>query len=376
MVLKTINPHDSNALLIHSSSPQGTAGNPIINNAGTANGTIFEFQSGYNRTTVTLDDVSANTNILEDGQPNQHTIVNGGGLINSGIGIEAESIIFVRALDSSGNQTGPTISITVFSKGGVTSDVWGFATADQLIPGTLYVKVSGSNAGSSTYDSITCFVQGTYIDLGSGASLVEDLLPGQILPTLEGEFHPILRVLSRHINGDMLAQNPKLYPIRITAGSLGQNLPRRDLLVSRQHRMLVSSKISERMFDESQVLVAAIHLTDLPGIYVDTTVDEVTYYHILFGKHQVICAEGAPTESFLTGAEALKTMSEDDKDEINSLFPSMKEKDYNPQPARFIPIGKKQKQLVARHKQNHKPLLSAGLFNSKRVDQKELASIA
>ncbi len=49
--------------------------------------------------------------------------------------VEAESQIAVRALDGSGNQTGPTITITVFSRGGVTSDVWGFGSTADLVSG-------------------------------------------------------------------------------------------------------------------------------------------------------------------------------------------------------------------------------------------------
>ena len=51
---------------------------------------------------------------------------------------------------------------------------------------------------------------------------------------------------------------PKVQPVRILAGALGHGMPQRDLLVSRQHRMLVSSAICERMFGLEQVLVSAI----------------------------------------------------------------------------------------------------------------------
>ena len=40
--------------------------------------------------------------------------------------------------------------------------------------------------------------------------------------------------------------------------------------------MLVSSWIAERTFGIPEVLVAAIKLTDLPGIHVDTDVSYVT----------------------------------------------------------------------------------------------------
>lgn len=79
-------------------------------------------------------------------------------------------------------------------------------------------------------------------------------------------------------------------------------------MVSRQHRMLVRSKVAERMFGRPDALVSAIKLTALPGIYVDDQVEEVEYFHILFDQHEIVWAEGAPSESMFAGPEALKSI--------------------------------------------------------------------
>ena len=49
--------------------------------------------------------------------------------------------------------------------------------------------------------------------------------------------------------------------LKIGAQTLAQ-----DLYVSPQHRILVRSKIAQRMFDEPEVLIAAKHLLELEGI--------------------------------------------------------------------------------------------------------------
>ena len=211
-------------------------------------------------------------------------------------------------------------------------------------------------------DFVPCFTSGTQLLSRDSTKSIEELKSGDQLlrcPDMEdtSEFATLLRIFRRRLSPVDLAANPKLRPIRIMAGSLGKGLPKDDLLVSRQHRMLVQSKIAERMFGQTEVLISAIKLTELPGIFVDNNVDSVEYYHLLFDKHEVIYAEGAPTESLFTGHEALNAISHEAREEILTIFPEISEQGYSPKPARFIPPGKLQKKLVARHSVNNKSLL-------------------
>jgi hypothetical protein len=203
---------------------------------------------------------------------------------------------------------------------------------------------------------IACFCAGTDIQTPVGGIPVEALRCGDTITVEDAatDQSQILQLFRRSLTCEDLRWNPKLYPVCITAGALGHNLPRRDLYVSQQHRMLVSSKITQRMFGTDGVLVPAIKLTRLPGIYVDKTVQEVTYFHILLDRHHVILAEGAPSESFFTGPEALKTLPPEARAEIDALFP-----DHSPFAARPFPKRKKQKRLIRRHLKNRKPLLEA-----------------
>lgn len=202
---------------------------------------------------------------------------------------------------------------------------------------------------------IPCFVSGTSIQTVGGPVQVEDLSEGDHVVLYDGNTAPVLRVFRRSVSAEMLQLFPKLLPVRITAGALGDGLPKRDLLVSRQHRMLVRSKISERMFG-TEVLIPAIKLTALPGIF-EEPVEQVTYHHILFDSHQVIFAEGAPTESLYTGTEALKMVSPEARAELLTLFPELQSESYTPTPAFPIPAGRIQKKLVERHAKNRKPVL-------------------
>lgn len=227
----------------------------------------------------------------------------------------------------------------------------------------LMEDTSGVGAGQTdtqvitiTITGVPCLAAGTHIKTKMGPRKIEDIQVDDLI-AVQGGYKRVRWVGGRDISGVELQENPKLRPIRIKAGALGTNLPMRDLLVSRQHRMMLRSKIAVRMFNTSEVLVPAIKLVDLPGISVDETVESVTYFHLLFDRHEVIFAEAVPTESLFTGPEALKTVNPQAREEILTLFPRLAEDGYVPTPAHPIPLPRRQKRLVQRHLKNDRPLL-------------------
>ena len=205
-----------------------------------------------------------------------------------------------------------------------------------------------------------CFTRGTLIETATGPVPVERLTAGDMLRTMDHGFQPVRLVCHTACDSIDLQMRPAIRPVYILAGALGNGLPLRDLKVSPQHRMLVSSRIAERMFGTAEVLIPAIRLTELPGILVDEDVTEVEYFHVLLDEHQVIFAEGAPSESLLTGPQALRSLGAAAREEIRVLMPDMAEADFAPRPARAVPLGKRQKRLVERHIRNRHPVLGAG----------------
>lgn len=223
--------------------------------------------------------------------------------------------------------------------------------------GSVITGLGGwQDIGGFLWEDVTCFTAGTLIETKQGLVAIEDVKVGDLIQTFYG-VKPVRWIGNSPVSIEKLLTNPKLFPIRITSGALGDGLPTRDLLVSRQHRMLVRSPIAKRMFGTTDVLVHAIKLAELPGIYIDHSMTEVTYYHMLFDKHEVVYAEGAPSESLYTGPEALKAISAEAREEVLTLFPELAEKDYSPSFAEFSPDVKRQKKLVQRHLKNKKPLL-------------------
>lgn len=208
------------------------------------------------------------------------------------------------------------------------------------------------------YADVVCFVNGTRIALDSGSKPVEELEPGDPVRTLKGTVLPLRLNLKRSVSAFELLANPTLRPICIDSGALGAGRPQGRLRVSRQHRMLVSSPIAQRMFGRSDVLVAALRLTVLPGCHVDTRLRDLTYHHLVFDEHAIILANGAPSESFFPGPQALRALTEDARREFDALFPDGAQDLGLSRSAQCMPSARQQRKLLARHLQNGKPLLT------------------
>lgn len=317
--------------------------------------TVTAFQwsgTGYNALYNTshsaiIDDDDAN---LDGASDTNETISIDGGAFGATAGSPYD--INVSFTDTGGNSHVETFYF--FNTGGN----WYF------IPGPGSAFTVGATLGSyqshtstpTPYTTITCFVRGTSIETEHGPMPVEELRSGNKLLTADGSFKVLRISMNRKLYAQEVINNPKLAPVRIMAGALGNGMPKRDLLVSRQHRMLVSSKICERMFGQPDALIAAIKLTELPGIFVEPAHQDVEYFHLLLDRHEVIFAEGAPTESFFAGPEALKSMRPEAREEILTILPEINAIDHSPEPACYIPSGKLQKNLVARHIKNNRPL--------------------
>src|SRR5690606_10332266 len=119
-----------------------------------------------------------------------------------------------------------------------------------------------------------CFTAGTIVETPDGSVAIETLKVGDPVVTRHG-IKPLKWVGKRRLDVIDLMANPKLLPIRIPAGAMGNGLPRRDVSVSPQHRIMIRSAIAERMFSTSEVLMPAKSLVGHNGIDVDGTVREV-----------------------------------------------------------------------------------------------------
>lgn len=235
---------------------------------------------------------------------------------------------------------------------------------EDTLTDTFTVLMVDSDGRSDTQDvtititGVVCFLAGTRIDTKSGPRPIEDLKPGDEVLTERG-LRPLAWIGRQRFGQPDLLHNRKLRPIRIKAGALGPGTPSADLWVSRQHRILIGSPLAAAMLGSDRVFIAAGKLTTLPGVSVDETIDDVAYYHLLFDRHEVIYAQGTPTESLYTGPEVFKMVSAEAGREIRNILPHLQTLNNDPEPAYPIPSGRQQKVLALRHYQLSQPLVPA-----------------
>ena len=222
-------------------------------------------------------------------------------------------------------------------------------------------KPSNSAIDGQVFDFFVCFSRGTLICTEKGEIPVEELSQGARVITQDNGAMPIRWIGSRKVSQVSLTLNPKLRPVVIPAGSLGKDMPKKDLRVSRQHRILVRSKIAKRLFDASEVLVPAHFLVGINGIYIENDCREIEYFHILLDEHSILSANSAMAESLYIGSQSLGTLPPEALEEIEILFPDFRADGFVQVPARYIPQkGKKVHELVGRHKKNKRELVSVG----------------
>lgn len=178
--------------------------------------------------------------------------------------------------------------------------------------------------GPLTVGAAICIANGTLIDTPDGPILIEDLRVGDKVMTQDNGPQVLHWIHSHRLSAHDLRRAPVLTPIRIAAGALGPNCPASDLRVSPQHQMLVDSSYASLIWDTSQCLVKAKDLaTYSDRVTVDRSGEGVVYFHLMFDAHQIIFANGAPTESFHPGPEALAALDPEQREELAALFPDL-----------------------------------------------------
>lgn len=246
----------------------------------------------------------------------------------------------------------------------IPNDSYGDMSISEIRTGSLTDVAGNDSAIQSTFNnnvSVVCFANGTLIRSADGTSTpVEDLQIGDLVETLDNGAQRIVWTGVRSVSRDQLRARPDLRPVVIAKGALGSETPNKDLLVSPQHRILIRSKITERMFGASEVLVPAKQLLELEGITVSERHDAVNYHHFMFANHEIVFANSALCESLYPGKQAVRTLASIAQHPDMTPLPNISANETTA-PCRPLAKGPKARRLAMRHKKNARPLVDLPL---------------
>jgi collagen type I/II/III/V/XI/XXIV/XXVII alpha len=254
--------------------PAGVSGNVgfdvnygelLVDSASTFNGTV----SGFNN----------NDSIVLTGISNAATATLVGNLLD----LRTSGGTFVTAV---------TLNTTSANYSGAT-----FSVFENLGSTKATVTVSGA---------LPCFAAGTRIRTMTGDVNVERLAVGDIVRSHFAGSAPIAWLGHRHVNCRRHPDPSKVWPVLVSAHAFGPRIPECDLWLSPDHAVFVDD-----------VLIPIKYLINGKTI-VQRRVEEVVYYHVELGEHDVLLAEGMYAESYLeNGCRA----GFDNAGELVSLYP-------------------------------------------------------
>lgn len=163
------------------------------------------------------------------------------------------------------------------------------------------------------YRDVPCFTEGTWILTPTGEKRIETLRVGELVVTRDNGAQPIRWIGKRTVLG-----RGRFAPIKLAAACA--TAAQGPLLVSPQHRILITGYKAQLYFGTSEVLSAAKYLVG-SGLASEAPCHEVTYIHVMFDQHEVVYSNGIPTESFFAGDIGLNALEDETRQELLDLFP-------------------------------------------------------
>ncbi|MEC8294339.1 MAG: Hint domain-containing protein [Pseudomonadota bacterium] len=232
---------------------------------------------------------------------------------------DGSSTLTLTHINGQAVSAGSVITLTTGQQLQVNADGTLTVLADGDLESVIFSYTAENGAGISdsafvTVNQVPCFVEGTKVKTPEGEVAVEHLQVGNLVLTKDDGAQPL-----RWIGSRTVAAAGSFAPIHIRRGTFGEH---GDLWVSPLHRVLVRDPMSELLFAEAEVLVAAKELVDGKNVR-QVEGGEVTYVHLLFDRHQILWSEGLETESFLPGPQIVHALEQDVMTEICTLFPEL-----------------------------------------------------
>ena len=186
----------------------------------------------------------------------------------------------------------------------------------------------GNNDGElqiSEVEAAVCFGAGSVIRTAQGLVPVELIEQGDLVWTMDHGMQPVAFVARTVVD---LRRAGDLAPVEILRGALGRGLPARPVVISPQHRVLLTGHLVELYAGLEEALVPAHWLArghlGKGRIRRRHDLDQIEYIHLMFDRHEIVDSGGLLSESFHPGAEAVRALDCATRDELYRLFPQFR----------------------------------------------------
>ncbi len=146
-----------------------------------------------------------------------------------------------------------------------------------------------TGVADTTTPFLFCFAAGTAIATPDGEVAVEALSPGDLVLMDDGRAVPVTFVGRQTLAAFFVPEARSL--VRIAAGALGDGLPKRDLVLTGDHALLLDGVLVNAGALLNGTTIARVQRAALPARF--------TVYHVETAGHDVILAEGVPAETFM-----------------------------------------------------------------------------
>jgi hypothetical protein len=195
-----------------------------------------------------------------------------------------------------------------------------------LTDGTTVTFIGYTSADFKTaqvsFAPVPCFAAGMQIQTPDGPRPIENIRAGDLVETVGHGPRPVRWAGRARVRFG--AGPHRLKPVLIRAGALAAGVPDVDLVVSPQHRILISDWRCELLFGMNQVLAPAKGLVNGRDIFRLDACRAVDFVHILFERHEIVTVNGTQAESLYPGTRSMNGLGAGASTEIRALFADLR----------------------------------------------------
>ncbi len=175
-------------------------------------------------------------------------------------------------------------------------------------------------------EAFSAFARGTIFQTKTGPVAVEDLLPGYMVLTADGEFEKLTWKGSMMLVPSAEGQSPEMRHLtRMAAEAMGLGRPANDTVFGPSTRIVHRAPGIKTLTGQTIALVPLRDFVDGVNIVELTPMKSVQVFHLAFAEHQRLVTGGIEVESYHPGLAHRFPLRSDLLRLFMTLFPQMLE---------------------------------------------------